>query len=71
MEDVRFKVTARHTNARAYRHFYCHESRTPGIEGGSRVATMLRTAVNYARCGAAVLAERVGRGLSRTPTDSD
>jgi hypothetical protein len=71
MEDVRYKVSAQHTNARAYRHFYGHESRTPGMERGSRVATMLKTAVHRARGGAAVLAERVVRGLARMPTRGD
>ena len=71
MKDVRYKVSAQHTNARAYRHFYGQESRTPGMEGDSRVRTMLRTAIQYARGGAAMLAERVARGLTRTPTDFD
>ncbi len=71
MDNVRYKVSAQHIHARAYRHFYGQESRTPGMEGGSRVGTMLRTAIHYARGGATALAERVVRGLSRTPTDSD
>jgi hypothetical protein len=71
MEDVRYKVNAKHTNARAYRHFYGQEPRAPNMEGGSRVTTMLRIAIHYARGGAAMLAERVARGLSSTPTDSD
>jgi hypothetical protein len=71
MEEVRYKVSAQHANPRAYRHFYGWESRAPGMEGGSRLAAMLRVAVHYARGGAAILAERVARGLSRTPTGSD
>ena len=71
MGDVRFKVSAKRTNARAYRHFYGQESRAPAMESGSRVTTMFRTAIHYARDGAAMVAERVARGLSRKPTDSD
>jgi hypothetical protein len=71
MDDIRYKVSAQHTNARAYRHFYGQESRTPGMEGGSRAATLLRTVIHHARGGAALLVQRVARGLSRQPTGFD
>jgi hypothetical protein len=71
MEEIRYKVSAQHANSRAYRHFYGQEPRAPGMEGRSGVTTMLGTAIHYARIGAAMLAERLARRLSRTPTDSD
>jgi hypothetical protein len=71
MGDVRYKVSAKHTNARAYRHFYGQESRAPAMEGGSRVASMFRTVVDRACGSAAMLAGRLARGFSRTPMDDD
>jgi hypothetical protein len=41
------------------------------MEGGSRAATLLRTVIHHARGGAALLVQRVARGLSRQPTGFD